>query len=467
MARALILAAMIAALLVVAGGFALARGSAPIAEAVPGPSSPNQMALDADADMPGVQSTRSVVGTGVFQVQVHVTQIAQPYRGYQWYLDVPFGIGFGANPTENTAATGLLGCVYFPDLGPSPYGGGCIGESGQSSSHIGPVTTFDMHCNANGTHTVALVDSATTSLSLLYSQSGAAVDTGTSGMTITCSGVTGVPTLTPVPTQTPFPPVEFGQAAMAFDANAALPGVQASSTVFGSSPFLAAIYITHLGAVPWEYYQWEFSIDPGGLDYVEGSIIEHKLLTNTALCASINIEPDLLNPPNVTIGGGCITTANEVSTFVGQVNTFQMSCVSDGVFTIHLVGIPEDANFGTTLSDTNIQPTLLQDATITCHVSATSTPTPTDTNTPTITPSPTPTRTPLPEDSAAKGIIEPFDADPLENVWLCKTNGGAPSVECGTADVFELIRAPNDRDTCNDDDDDHGQGCTPSWKGVR
>jgi hypothetical protein len=143
--------------------------------------------------------------------------------------------------------------------------------------------------------------------------------------------------------------------------------------------------------------------------------------------------------------------------------------LDDGVFTILLPDLAYDVVYGTSqikVSGTII-PTETIGATITCQVSATNTPTPTFTSTPSPTSTPSHTPTPLPEDSAAKGIVDPADADPLENVWLCKTNAGAPSVTCGSADVFELIQAPDDRDTCNDDDDGDGADCLPVWNGVR
>jgi uncharacterized repeat protein (TIGR01451 family) len=62
-----------------------------------------------------------------------------------------------------------------------------------------------------------------------------------------------------------------------------------------------------------------------------------------------------------------------------------------------------------------------------------------------------------------KGMIDPADANPTGNIWLCKPLGGAPAGDptqtCGTGTISELIQAPLDVDTCNDDDNGDGRGC--------
>jgi len=62
-----------------------------------------------------------------------------------------------------------------------------------------------------------------------------------------------------------------------------------------------------------------------------------------------------------------------------------------------------------------------------------------------------------------KGIIDPADANPVGNIWLCKPIGGnpagAPTVTCGLGVISELIDMVDDVDTCNDDDDGDGEGC--------
>src|SRR5262245_18389199 len=89
MPLALLLAAIAAAVLAAAGSSALLRDHAPTSvEAAPGPSSPNQMALDVDVNTPGVQVTFSSVGTSVFTVAIVVTQ-AVPYRLYDAFVGYP------------------------------------------------------------------------------------------------------------------------------------------------------------------------------------------------------------------------------------------------------------------------------------------------------------------------------------------------------------------------------------------
>ena len=58
-----------------------------------------------------------------------------------------------------------------------------------------------------------------------------------------------------------------------------------------------------------------------------------------------------------------------------------------------------------------------------------------------------------------KGMIDPADANPTGNVWICKSNAGAPTVDCNTLTITELIDMADDVDTCNDDDDGDGAGC--------
>jgi hypothetical protein len=58
------------------------------------------------------------------------------------------------------------------------------------------------------------------------------------------------------------------------------------------------------------------------------------------------------------------------------------------------------------------------------------------------------------------------DLNPLGNVWLCKTNDGAPGVACGAVTFVEVIQMQDDIDTCNDDDDGDGRGCAAFWNGV-
>jgi hypothetical protein len=60
-----------------------------------------------------------------------------------------------------------------------------------------------------------------------------------------------------------------------------------------------------------------------------------------------------------------------------------------------------------------------------------------------------------------KGIIDPADANPLGNIWLCKPLGAQVpgNITCGQGSITELIDLPDDVDTCNDDDDGDGAGC--------
>lgn len=189
-----------------------------------GPAAPNQMALDAVAGG-AVQNALSMNGTDAFSVGIHVTQVGAPYQGYISQIEYPtIGLSFvEGSVVQNTAGTGLSTCST-PTLGGgvvSPAGGttlgndaGCISfEPGSSTTFTGQVTTLSLRCAADGVWLVLLLDVQQDFAfgSTLSDANGAVIDTGTTGMTITCSGTgttapnTATPTNTATSTNTPTP----------------------------------------------------------------------------------------------------------------------------------------------------------------------------------------------------------------------------------------------------------------------
>ena len=65
---------------------------------------PNQMAVDADPTIAGIQTTRTISGTGAFSIGVDITQANTPYQGYQVELTYPFtGMQYNGTVTYNSS----------------------------------------------------------------------------------------------------------------------------------------------------------------------------------------------------------------------------------------------------------------------------------------------------------------------------------------------------------------------------
>lgn len=190
-----------------------------------GPASPNQMRLDATAGG-SIDASRSVTGLGAFTVGISVTQLsATPYKSYQWEIEFPTaGLTYvGGSEVENTGATGLTTCtppsssqgVLNPvDDTTEGNGSGCaLVAAGSGTSFVGQVTTFDLQCVNDGTFAVLLLNTDDDPLfgSGLNDSTGGPLATGTTGISVTCSGTgsvapTATPTNTATQTFTPGPP---------------------------------------------------------------------------------------------------------------------------------------------------------------------------------------------------------------------------------------------------------------------
>lgn len=169
----------------------------------------------------GVDTALAVSGSGTFNVGIQITASAQVYGGYQWEIQFPTaglsfddghvdtGTGFTGcqGPTDNTFNSGAPG-------GQTVFGAGagCVNLGAPPAQpFLGTVVTFNMHCLANGAHSLLLLNTAQ-DLSGFGSDILNTVGTGlgavTFNATITCSGLGALPTDTPTntPTITPTPP---------------------------------------------------------------------------------------------------------------------------------------------------------------------------------------------------------------------------------------------------------------------
>src|SRR5438874_282656 len=117
------------------------------------------------------------------------------------------------------------------------------------------------------------------------------------------------------------------------------------------------------------------------------------------------------SPGFTAIYGGCAgQSSTPASMFLGLTTTPQLRCLALGVYTVSLIDIAGEPNFGTTLLDTganNIPTTVGDPITVTCAPPASPTSTATSTATPTATPTP-----PLP---AIDGIAKDTGIRPDEN----------------------------------------------------
>jgi len=204
-------------------------------------------------------------------------------------------------------------------------------------------------------------------------------------------------------------PTSHAQAApnaMAVDADAGTAGVDTVRTVNGTASFTTAVNIVTAGSA-YAGYQVELSF-PASLTLSASTQLQPSGMT---LCGTPITSP--------TYQSACARSSG-TSTFTGQLETVDFACAADGVFTIHMVSLVEDANFGTTTLNSQAAAitTGTADAVITCtgtgQVAPTDTPVPPPTDTPTAGPTqpPVPTDTPGAPTDTPTALPPEFTATP-------------------------------------------------------
>lgn len=162
-------------------------------------AAPYRMAIDADPATGSTQTSRSVSGTGVFNVAISVELAPRAYKAYQWQMRFETGgLEFVGLVSNNSGATGLDTCAppVQTTEGQTVVGGGagCISlNDGDGSTFIGDVAIVAMRCRSDGTHSLQLDGLNDDPLfgSVLSDRTGGALDTETVGAQISCSDVGG------------------------------------------------------------------------------------------------------------------------------------------------------------------------------------------------------------------------------------------------------------------------------------
>ncbi len=152
------------------------------------------------------------------------------------------------------------------------------------------------------------------------------------------------------------PPVIQDGAGMAVDAISG-EAIDASRIVAGAAPFDADIVVTK-AVSGYQGYQYSIQWDPAVLAYDAAKDLKPEGLE---LCAAPVVEA-------TTVYGGCARTSDNTN-YTGPINTLTFHCVADGASPLHLVGLSEDANFGSTAlgyAGVTIE-TELADASVTCQ----------------------------------------------------------------------------------------------------
>ncbi len=207
----------------------------------------NKIALDA---IPGggVDASRTVTGTGPFDVDLLISEVGEAYKAYQQYTQ------------WNPALLAIDNAVFlYPDglvlcgqrvTAADSVQGGCAGMS--ATSYVGVVETFTFHCLADGTttlHLVTLVEDPQFGTTTVRAP-GDIIDTQLVDAQVTCQGIgpaetptfTATPTSigTPTPTRTSTPTATATATATATPTRTATPtptpGTPTSTPTPGACP---------------------------------------------------------------------------------------------------------------------------------------------------------------------------------------------------------------------------------------
>jgi hypothetical protein len=165
------------------------------------------MAVDADPNMEGVDTARTVTGGGNFNVSINISAATIGYDTYQWKLSWdPAVLAFDAGAHSN--GDPFSACAGFTTTA-NDVATFCVTTAGVQT-FTGVVDTLAFHCIASGVdsplHLLSLAEDDVNGTSTIAA--GGAVETGLADATITCPALstpTNTPTSTPTntPTNTP------------------------------------------------------------------------------------------------------------------------------------------------------------------------------------------------------------------------------------------------------------------------
>ena len=175
-------------------------------EAVPPPPSPTSNAIVVDATSGGgIGSTRTVIGTAPFDIDIHITDASQPYQGYQYMLQWDPAV-LAYDGQENLYPAGLSLCARAM-LEDGTVRTGCTRANG-TTQFVGPVNTVTLHCVADGTTRLHLRTHAEEPYfyAVTLGYAGVEMDTILTDASITCRGA-GEAAPSAGPTPVPVPPV--------------------------------------------------------------------------------------------------------------------------------------------------------------------------------------------------------------------------------------------------------------------
>ena len=430
----------------------------------PTPIPPSDMALDADADVPGIQTSR----TGAFNeftIAVAHLEHVVPYGGFQWQIAFPDAVlsFFSAtsnddgDPVWDGNSTGFE-CTQHSS---GPFGSageigagntiGCYAQlsGAPSTSYVGQLARVTLTCDVHdgSLASIRFIPVGEPGLPLFIGSSffqapGAPLPTQLSDpITVQC-GPGEAPTRTPTPTATP------GPAVLALDGDPSPAGIQSSVTAPDGTVTLAL----RVDGVRDAYhgYRWRIAVEPDRFALVSGiqnddgdALWDGVGSTGITNCIGPSVIPTSL--PYVVFGGEC--TGENGTTFSGELARVTLSCISlsGQLEQIYLFPFDPGTGEGSTLLDASLEPLETWpslDGPPTGGILDVRCGDPTPTATRTSTPTATPTHTPenafelaLDADPGAPGLqASTYAAGGAATIAIRKTN----SPEAFTAYLWQI-----------------------------
>jgi hypothetical protein len=343
------------------------------------------MAVDCDAERPGVQSTCAFAGNSVFDVQIHVTQ--PPDDGYwgfetklRWdeppvsyeaaersssegiwqHCDIPARADNRAG--EPSDASLLFACVPFPTLM-------------TGSTNTGPVLQFRFQCLEEGDSAVELVPLPGDDQlgSHFWDTETNEVEPTLSGARVACgpcpaAGCTPPVAPLPVPPPPDPTPAPAGSGGMAIDCDAAEPRIQAACDYNTGETFRVEVHVTHAPAVGYGGFDVSFQWTDAPLDYLPADERDEALFAPCDGALRLDYQ-GAKEQPRLAFTCLSVPWLDPSSTATGAVLRFQFQCVEDGEALLEFVPPEGDPQLGTLFFDestASIRPSDLVGATVIC-----------------------------------------------------------------------------------------------------